>query len=165
MIIALTRRQWRAIGEATGLGDRLAMIGPMMDVDLDTEAGRYEARDAISAVLARWCASRTLSEIGQAFTGAGVLWGHFQDFLQLVHNDPRCSEANPLFALVDQPGIGRYMMPGLPMDFSAEPRRPPRPAPLLGEHTDAVLAEVLGLSSAEIGRLHDERIVAGPDGR
>jgi 2-methylfumaryl-CoA isomerase len=165
MIIALTRRQWRAIGDATGLGDQLAMIGPMMDVDLDTEAGRYEARDAIGAVLARWCASRTLSEIGQAFTGAGVLWGHFQDFLQLVHNDPRCSEANPLFALVDQPGIGRYMMPGLPMDFSAEPRRPPRPAPLLGEHTDAVLAEVLGLSSAEIGRLHDERIVAGPDGR
>jgi 2-methylfumaryl-CoA isomerase len=165
MIIALTRRQWRAIGEATGLGDRLAMIGPMMDVDLDTEAGRYEARDVIGAVLARWCASRTLSEIGQAFTGAGVLWGHFQDFLQLVHNDPRCSEANPLFAMVDQPGIGRYMMPGLPMDFSAEPRRPTRPAPLLGEHTDAVLAEVLGLSSAEIGRLHDERIVAGPDGR
>jgi 2-methylfumaryl-CoA isomerase len=57
------------------------------------------------------------------------------------------------------------MMPGLPMDFSAEPRRPTRPAPLLGEHTDAVLAEILGLSSAEIGRLHDERIVAGPDGR
>src|SRR4051794_11938022 len=111
MIIALTRRQWRAIGEATGLGERLAMIGPMMDVDLDTEGGRYEARDAIGAVLARWCASRTLSEIGQAFTGAGVLWGHFQDFLQLVHNDLRCSEANPLFALVDQPGIGRYMMP------------------------------------------------------
>ena len=165
MIIALTRRQWRAIGDATGLGDRLAMIGPMMDVDLDTETGRYEARDAIGAVLARWCASRTLSEIGQAFTGAGVLWGHFQDFLQLVHDDPRCSEANPLFALVDQPGIGRYVMPGLPMDFSAEPRRPTRPAPLLGEHTDAVLAEVLGLSSAEIGRLHDERIVAGPDGR
>jgi 2-methylfumaryl-CoA isomerase len=56
-------------------------------------------------------------------------------------------------------------MPGLPLDFSAAPRQPPRPAPLLGEHTDAVLDQVLGLSSAEIGRLHDERIVAGPDGR
>src|SRR3954449_3927084 len=77
MIIALTRRQWRAIGEATGLGEplgevgarvgggpgrgeRLAMIGPMMDVDLDTEGGRYEARDAIGALLARWCGSHTL---------------------------------------------------------------------------------------------------------
>jgi 2-methylfumaryl-CoA isomerase len=165
MIIALTRRQWRAIGEATGLGERLAMIGPMMDVDLDTEAGRYEARDAIAALLARWCAGHTLDEIRQAFAGTGVLWGHFQDFHQLVRDDPRCAVANPLFVSVDQPGIGRYLMPGLPLDFSADPRHPPRPAPRLGEHTDIVLTEVLGLSSAEIGRLHDERIVAGPNGR
>jgi 2-methylfumaryl-CoA isomerase len=165
MIIALTRRQWRALGEATGLGERLAMIGPMMDVDLDTEAGRYEARDAIGALLARWCASRSLAQIRQAFAGTAVLWGHFQDFFQLVRDDPRCSEENPLFAAVDQPGIGRYLMPGLPLDFAAQPRFPPQPAPRLGEHTDIVLAEVLGLPSNEIGRLHDERIIAGPDGR
>ena len=165
MIIALTRRQWRAIGEATGLGERLAMIGPMMDLDLDTEAGRYEARDAIGALLARWCASHTLDEVRRAFAGAGVLWGHFQEFTGLVRDDPRCSEANPLFAMVDQPGIGRYLTPGLPLDFSTEPRQAPRPAPLLGEHTDAVLGEVLGFSSAEIGRLHDARVIAGPDGR
>ena len=165
MIIALTRRQWRAIGESTGLGDRLAMIGPMMDVDLDTEAGRYEARDAIAALLSRWCATHSLDEVRQAFVGTGVLWGHFQDFRQLVRDDPRCSAANPLFASLDQPGIGRYLVPGLPLGFSAEPRQPPRPAPLLGEHTDIVLTEVLGLSSAEIGRLHDNRVVAGPDGR
>jgi 2-methylfumaryl-CoA isomerase len=164
MIIALTRRQWRAIGEATGLADRLAMIGPMMDVDLDTEAGRYEARDAIGALLGRWCAAHTLDQVRQAFTGTGVLWGHFQEFSQLVHDDPRCSEANPLFAAIDQPGIGRYLMPGLPLDFSAAQRLPPRPAPLLGEHTDVVLSEVLGLSSAEIGRLHDTGVVAGPSG-
>jgi len=165
MIIALTRRQWRAIGEATGLSERLAMVGPLLDVDLDTEAGRYEARDIVSAVLARWCASRSLDEIRQAFAGTGVLWGEFQDFVQLVRNDRRCSEANPLFAMIDQPGVGRYLIPGLPLDFSAEMRLAPQPAPRLGEHTDAVLSEVLGLSSAEIGRLHDERIVTGPDRR
>jgi 2-methylfumaryl-CoA isomerase len=164
MIIALTRRQWRAIGEATGLGDRLAMIGKIMDVDLDTEAGRYEARDMIGALLARWCVRHSLEEVRQAFAGTGVLWGHFQEFLQLVRDDPRCSEANPLFETVDQPGIGRYLMPGVPLDFSAAPRLPPQPAPMLGEHTDIVLSQILGLSSAEIGRLHDERIVAGPDG-
>jgi 2-methylfumaryl-CoA isomerase len=165
MIIALTRRQWRAIGEATGLADRLAMIEPMMGVDLDTEAGRYEARDAIAAVLARWCRSRSLEEIKNAFAGTAVLWGLFQDFAQLVHEDPRCSVENPLFAMTDQPGIGTCLAPGLPLDFAAEPRLPPQPAPLLGEHTDLVLAEILGLSATEIGRLHDTRIVAGPDGR
>ena len=126
---------------------------------------RYEARNAIAAVLARWCASRSLDEIRRAFTGTGVLWGQFQDFMQLVREDPRCSEANPLFAAVEQPGIGRYVMPGLPLDFSAQERLPPRPAPRLGEHTDLVLSEVLGLSSAKIGRLHDKGVVAGPDGR
>ena len=165
MIIALTPRQWRALGQATGLTERLAMIGTMMEVDLDTEAGRYEARDMIAALLSRWCAGHSLDEIRQAFAGTGVLWGQFQDFLQLVRDDPRCSAANPLFAEVEQPGIGPYLMPGLPLDFAAAPRLPPRPAPRLGEHTDLVLAEVLGLSQAEIGRLHDHRIVAGPDGR
>ena len=86
-----------------------------------------------------------------------------RDGFQLVR-DPRCSEANPLLAMVEQPGVGRYLMPGLPLDFGAEPRRPARPAPRLGEHSDTVLAEVLGLSPAEIARLHDRGVVAGPDG-
>ena len=106
MVIALTPRQWRALGRATGLADNLAMIGQMMEVDLDTETGRYEARDAIAALVARWCAGKTLAEITHAFAGSGVLWGPFQDFAELVRNDPRCSPANPLFADVEQPGIG-----------------------------------------------------------
>jgi len=161
IIIALTPRQWRAIGTATGLTDKLALVGQMMEVDLDTETGRYEAKDAIAALLARWCAARNLAEIAAAFAGSGVLWGPFQDFVGLVRDDPRCSPQNPLFAEVEQPGIGRYPMPGLPLDFSASPREPTPPAPRLGEHTDQVLSEVLGLSTAEIGRLHDAGIAAG----
>jgi 2-methylfumaryl-CoA isomerase len=163
IIIALTPRQWRAIGSATGLADKLALVGQIMEVDLETETGRYEARDAIAALLARWCAARSLAEIREAFAGTGVLWGPFQDFVGLVRDDPRCSPANPLFAEVEQPGIGRYPMPGLPLDFSASPRQPTDPAPRLGQHTDQVLSEVLCLPAAEIGRLHDAGIVAGPD--
>jgi len=162
MIIALTPRQWRALGRATGLADALAQIGPRLAVDLDSEAGRFAARDAIAALVGPWCADRTLAEIAAAFADSGVLWGAFQDFATLVDSDPRCSTANPLFAEIDQPGIGRYLAPGLPVDFSAAPREPTRPAPRLGEHTDLVLGEVLGLSAAEIGRLHDSGIVAGP---
>ena len=158
MIIALTPRQWRALGRATGLADKLALVGAMMEVDLETETGRFEARDAIAALLARWCAGRTLAEIARRVTGTGVLWGPFQDFVGLVRDDPRCSPANPLFAEIDQPGIGRYPMPGLPLDFAAAPREPTRPAPRLGEHTDQVLSQVLGLSSGEIARLHDTGI-------
>src|SRR5947209_5059879 len=163
MIIALTPRQWRALGRATGLADKLAMVGQMLEVDLDTETGRYEARDAIAALLSRWCAARTLAEIREAFAGTGVLWGPFQDFVELVREDPRCSPQNPLFAKVEQPGIGRYPMPGMPLDFGGAPRQPTLPAPLLGQHTDQVLSQVLGLPDGEIARLHDAGIAAGPD--
>ena len=132
-----------------------------MEVDLDTETGRYEARDAIAALLARWCAQRRpWPRSRDAFDGSGVLWGPFQDFVELVRDDPRCSPHNPLFAEIDQPGIGRYPMPGLPLDFSASPRQPTRPAPRLGEHTDQVLSEVLGLPAGEIARLRDAGIAA-----
>ena len=36
-------------------------------------------------------------------------------------------------------------------------------APMLGEHTDQVLAELLGLSDGQIGQLHDSGRVAGPN--
>lgn len=163
MIIALTPRQWRALGRATGLSDALAAIGPTLGVDLDSEAGRFDARDAIADIVAPWCAARTLGEIEAAFAGSGVLWGPFQDFATLVDADPRCSAANPLFAAIDQPGIGRYLAPGLPLDFGAARRETTRPAPLLGQHTDEVLGRVLGMSAAEIGRLHDAGIAAGPE--
>jgi 2-methylfumaryl-CoA isomerase len=161
MITAISNRQWRAIGTATGLTEKLALIATMMDVDLNDEGGRFEARDAICALLAQWCARRTLPEIEAAFAGKGVLWGPYQDFGQLVHEDPRCSPANPLFRTVAQPGIGDLLMPGSPLGFSANPRQNPRTAPLLGADTDAVLSEVLGLSAAQIGRLHDSGIAAG----
>ena len=81
----------------TGLADELAVIGPLLEVDLDTEAGRFEARDAIAALLARWCAGKTLAEIGKLSPAAACCGGRSR-ISPLVRNDPRCSTANPLFA-------------------------------------------------------------------
>jgi 2-methylfumaryl-CoA isomerase len=46
-------------------------------------------------------------------------------------------------------------MPATPLDFGRVPRLPAMPAPALGEHTDQILLDILGLSEAEVGRLHD----------
>lgn len=162
MMVAISNRQWRALGKATGLTEKLAMIGPMMDVDLDTEGGRFEARAAIFALLDSWCAKHTLAEATAILEGSGVLWGPYQDFGQLVREDSRCSLANPMFGTIDQPGVGSVLAAGLPLAFTGGERQPPAPAPVMGQDTDAVLAEVLGMSSAQIGKLHDSGVVAGP---
>ncbi|MDQ3849260.1 MAG: CoA transferase, partial [Actinomycetota bacterium] len=162
MVVALTRRQWQALQEATGTTDGWAEIEQATGQDLSTEGGRFLARDAIKERLRPWFAARDLATIRAAFTEAGVSWGPFQTFHQLVDEDPRCSTDNPLFAELEQPGIGRYLVPRSPLEFSAVETLPARRAPILGEHTEEVLADVLGLDGTEIARLHDDGVVAGP---
>jgi 2-methylfumaryl-CoA isomerase len=162
MIVALTLRQWKNLVEATGLGEAFATLERTLDVDLSKEGDRYAAREVLGAVLKPWTVQRTLDEIREVFDAHDVCWGPYQTFMQLVEQDPRCSEENPLFDEVEQPGIGTYLMPGSPLELSAFERQPVRRAPLLGEHTDEVLADLLGLSDTELGRLHDKGVVAGP---
>jgi 2-methylfumaryl-CoA isomerase len=78
----------------------------------------------------------------------------------LVRDDPECSPANPMFATITQPGVGEMLAAGLPLDFSARQRIPAAPAPRLGEHTEQVLHELLGMSQARFGELLARKVVA-----
>lgn len=162
MVIAITLKQWQVLLEATGLGADVAAIAKARGLDFRREGDRFIGREALFPLFERWIAAHDIADVASAFDRLGVCWGLYREFGDMVANDPRCSTANPMFALVDQPGIGRYLMPGSPLDFSGMARVPPRPAPLLGQHTDEVLADVLGLSSGTIGELHDAKVVAGP---
>lgn len=154
MVMALTARQWKALRETTG-------ISVATDVDLATESGRYAAREAIGAALKPWIACRGFDEVSGVFTQSGISWGPYQTFRQLLDDDPRASTANPMFQRIHHPGIGALLTPASPLDFSSVPRLPARSAPKPGEHTDEILAEI-GFSTAEIGSLHDRKVVAGP---
>jgi 2-methylfumaryl-CoA isomerase len=162
MIIALTLSQWRALRKATGLGPRWDALAKQLDLDFDREGDRYRARREIASILEPWCHTRMRAEIQSIFDEHRVCWGPYRTIRETVEKDPDCSEQNPMFRLTEQPGIGRYLMPATPIQFDAIPRLPPQPAPLLGQHTDEILLELLGFSEAEIGKLHDEGVVAGP---
>jgi len=162
MVVALTLRQWQNLVKATGLAEAFTTCEKMLGVDLTKEGDRFQAREVIGAILKPWTIARTLEEIRTIFDAHDVCWGPYWTFMELVENDERCSPANPMFEEVEQPGIGTYLMPGSPLNFEACERLPVRRAPVLGEHTDEILADVLGLTDAEIGRLYDDGIVGGP---
>jgi 2-methylfumaryl-CoA isomerase len=161
MVVALTPKQWGALKNATGIGAATAALGARTGIDLDTEGGRYAARDQIAALLAPWFAARSLDEVSAAFAGTGVSWGPYQTFRQLATEDPRVTGTGSIFATITHPGGAAYRTPASPLDFSSVEGLPPLPAPALGQHTDEILAEVLGLPAHEIGRLHDRGVVAG----
>jgi 2-methylfumaryl-CoA isomerase len=160
MVVAISLNQWQTLVAATGIGEHLPQMQRAFVADFTKEEDRYRARDAIAALLAPWFEARTLDEVRKALDEHGVCWGPYQTFTQLLDEDWRVSTANHVFGNVDHPGIGRLLTPATPLRFPEEPAVPPATAPLLGMHTDEVLSDVLGMTDTEIGRLHDDGLVA-----
>jgi len=162
MVIGLTARQWANLLKVTGTAEPMAALATELGVDLRDEGARWIARKAITAVLAPWFAARRVADFAETFDRAGITWSVFRSFSEAITQDPDLSAENPIFSEVAQPGIGTYLSPGSPFGFDAAPRDPAAPAPLLGQHTEAILADVARLPEGEIAALFDAGIVAKP---
>lgn len=161
MVVGLTGKQWRSLCDALAMGDEIAAIARRTGLDLAREGNRFLAREEIAAVVTRWMGARPFADVAAQLDRHGVCWGKYQTVTQLVSGDESCSLANPMFGEIAQHGVGSLIAPGLPLDFSAVPRRAVQPAPRLGADTEQVLCSVLGVDSAEFGRLHDRGVVGG----
>ena len=161
MICIFSDRHVDALASAGGFASAFRKIEAESGVDLKTDAGRWNARERLCTVIEPWVAARTAADVGAALKQAGALWAPYQTFRELAA-DKDAVRDNPLFTVLDQPGIGRYPVAASPLQFGAVPRRPPRIAPTLGQHTDEILSAILGLPDHEIARLHDEKVVGGP---
>lgn len=161
MVVGLTPKQWRSLCDATDIGAALPRLETRLKLDFQKEGDRYRARREIAELVGAWIAKRKVEDVAAAFDAQGVCWSRYQTVSQLVEGDSACSVENPLFTTTDQPGVGRLLAPGVPLDFSAFARIPAKPAPQLGEHTEEVLCDLLGMSSSEFGRLQDKGTVSG----
>ncbi len=163
MVVGISAGQWRALVQDCGIGDAIADLQSRTGLDLDDEAQRYEARDAIASIIEPWVGARTYGQVAAQLDQHRVCWGPYQTAREALMNDPRASLANPVFERITTPGVGPHLAAGAAVRVGREERMPTRPAPLLGADTDEVLHDVLGLAGSEIGRLHDTGVVAGPD--
>lgn len=161
LICVFSDRHLAALAKAGGFGEAFKKIEKDKGVDLTLEADRWAARAELAAVIEPWVAGLTAQDVGAALKKEGALWAPYQTFRELARDKDAVLD-NPMFTVLDQPGIGAYPVAASPVQFAAVPREAPKPAPLLGQHTDEILSGILGLSSAEIGKLHDEKVVGGP---
>lgn len=159
MIVAITARQWRGMIDTLGLAEPVAALQDELGVDfMRDEGARFTHRSPLFALVEGAVAQRRLDELGAAFDAQGVTWARYQTLSQAIE-DPRLVRGNPLFETIAHPSGLAYPAPGAAMTCPTWPRQPLSPAPRLGEHGAEVLADMLGLSDAEIGRLHDAGLV------
>jgi 2-methylfumaryl-CoA isomerase len=162
MIVGVSPNQWRAIIKVTGTEAAIAALQSQLKLDFEKEGDRFGAREQLKDIFSPWFLANSLDFVATQMDNAGVCWGPYQTIKELVDNDKDCSTENPLFSNIDQPGIGNYLVPSQALSFSAIEHSNPKPAPLLGQHTEQILAEELKMPSSEIARLFDSGVVAGP---
>ncbi|MDO8906575.1 CoA transferase [Hydrogenophaga sp.] len=159
IIVGLTLKQWQAICGAMGLTEAVKGLGERTGLNLDLEGDRFKARKELGVMVEEWMTQHTYAEASAALAKQGACWGRYQTLRQLVTQDEACSLANPMFRTIDQPGVGKHLAAGLPLNFSAWERLPVAAAPTLGQHTDEVLSELLGVTQAQYGAIVERGVV------
>lgn len=156
MVVALTPGQWSALVSVTGTGAVFAALETALDADLTDETERYRLRETIAAVLRPWFGARDSATVESELNRARVLWGRYQGMTQVV-GEHRAG-AHPLLADIVMPGGTAAITARSPIRWDGE-HGDAGAAPVLGRETEEILAGELGLSTAEIGALHDRGVI------
>jgi crotonobetainyl-CoA:carnitine CoA-transferase CaiB-like acyl-CoA transferase len=146
-----TDAQWRALCEAMGRADladdpRFATLPP-----------RRHNQDELDGYIEEWTRGRSHYEVMHALQQAGIAAGPVLTPAQIL-SDPHL-EARGFFEVLDRAEVGGHPYPGPAFKLSKTPGRLRRPAPLLGEHNDYVLRELLGMPDDELRALASEDVI------
>ncbi len=163
IIMALTPRHWSGLVQALNIREGVDKIEQELGVSFDHDEGlRFIHRKPLNDLIQATVANRQSAELYAAFDENKVCWGPYNTLSQ-VARDPAMVTENPVFSDISHKSGLTYPAAGSPATLPDEERQAPVRAPYLGEHTDEVLMDVLKLSSGEVGRLHDKKIVADKD--
>ncbi|HVR90431.1 MAG TPA: CoA transferase [Novosphingobium sp.] len=164
MVAALTAKQWAAAVKAFEVADAITALEGLVGVSFaSSDTNRFTHREALFALFQRAADGLDYAALAERLAAAGATFERYRTMYEAA-NDPVLVTDNPLFGPSPANPSG-FAYPAT-RSFANIPGRDaglPRAAPYLGEHSEEVLAERLGLSSGEIGRLIDTGIVATSD--
>ncbi|MGO8915616.1 MAG: CaiB/BaiF CoA transferase family protein [Stellaceae bacterium] len=141
---------WRRLLEVIGRAD---LIG---DPRYETVQARAEHEEEIDAIVAAWTRQHDKHEAMRLISAVGVPAGAVLDTLEL-HNDPDF-ERRGIMQVMRHGQCGDFKMPAWPVRHNGG-TLPVAPAPLLGEHNEAVLGDWLGLSAGEVAKLRQDGVI------
>jgi benzylsuccinate CoA-transferase BbsF subunit len=152
-ITVFTNDEWS--GFARALGDPAWTRDPRFA----TIEGRLASAGELDRRVTEWTRSRIAEDAMERLQEAGVAAGVVANAEDVCARDPQLA-ARGHFVDVATPEGRTVRMDGPPYVLSHTPARVSGPGPLLGEHTDAVLRDLLGLDDDELRMLHADGVVA-----
>ena len=153
-IMAVNQRMWDAVAAAIGIPDL------MKDERFAKPRVRHENREALFETISAWTRTKTKQEAATIFAEAGVCASPVNETTDLF-TDEHLLERD-FIKQIDHREHGQVRILGWPSRLS-ESSVEPVAAPLLGEHTDEVLQEDLGLSRDQLAELHRRNVVGNEE--
>ncbi|MGA8725687.1 MAG: CoA transferase [Acidimicrobiales bacterium] len=142
--------QWKALCEVIGASSWLD------DPEFATFEGRLSAHDTLDEEIGAWCAGLSLAAAIDALGEAGaepVVAAYAID-------ENEQTQARGFWEVVDHASVGEHRFPGWPIRLSGGPERSYRsPAPLLGQHNEEVLTQLLDLDFDELAELREAGVI------
>ncbi|MHA6317971.1 CoA transferase [Altererythrobacter sp. CAU 1778] len=159
MVAALTPKQWEGLIAAFDLGPEIAALEDDLGLRFaDGDRPRFEHRHALFEIFAPRAESLDWAELEARMTAHGCTFERYRTMHEAAQ-DPVLVGSNPLFGPSPaNPSGFAYPATRSFANMPGEDAGDPLPAPDLGQHTEEVLAERLGLGSGQIGDLIDRDV-------
>ncbi len=122
-----------------------------------TNLKRTQNVNALKEILDAEFKVKTIDEWMEALEAAGVPCAPINTVDKII-NDPQI-KAREMIVELEHPVAGHMRVPGVPIKLSATPGSVDTPAPLLGQHTEELLHELLGLSKEQVAELRAKNVV------
>jgi CoA:oxalate CoA-transferase len=131
------------------------------DPKYKTNPLRTENKKELISILDVEMAKKTTKEWEGIFENAGLPYSPIYNMKEICEDEHIAHRK--MLVEIDQPKIGKMKIAGSPIRLSETPGEVYAPAPLLGEHSEEVLREILGYSEEEVGNLMEEGVIKGAD--
>jgi len=152
VIACLMNDFWRRICLAL---DRPELIA---DPRYATSEARRAQRQAVNAIVSEFTAQRTVQELAELFTRHDVPHAPLLSVREALAQ-PQAA-AREIVVETEHAELGKIPIVNRPIKFPGSPQPVPTAPPVLGEHTEAILRDRLGLSPEQIATLRARKVVA-----
>ena len=116
---------------------------------------RVKNHALLKPIIEKWLQNYTIDEAVENILAVGVPAGPINTIDRVV-NDLHIAEAREMFVKLEHPTAGKMKIAGNQIKMSSTPVQFKRPAPLLGQHTDEILKELMGFGDEQIRQLRED---------
>lgn len=151
-ISAFTGEEWQ--GFCNAIGNPAWTKGPKFA----TLTQRLKNVDKLDQLVEEWTRQHDPFEAMEILQRSGVPAGVVECAEDHICKDQQLKHRGFIIE-VDHPAAGKHLHGGQPIKLSETPALASKYAPLLGEHTDEIMRDILGVSTEEISRLKQEKVL------